>query len=114
MHAGRGAVKLDDAGEGRGPRHRRQRRAGGGEAALDQLRHAVADHGRDGVEREPPPPRLDEQAIERRGDVRSAVDQRAVEVEEQRRAGLERGAQTALRLRTTGVVHNSWPFSSIA
>ncbi|MFT4047546.1 MAG: hypothetical protein QM661_12750 [Solimonas sp.] len=69
--------------------------AGGVEAAPQQRAHAVADHRANLFARQRPEPARGEQAVQTGAQVVEAVDERAVEVEEQA-AGLPR---TVLRKR---------------
>ena len=97
-HAGEGpgqggqvfGVEVEEALHPARQRGQVERRAGGGEAALHQPRHAVADHARDGVERLRRQAGLGQHAVQRGGEVRHAVHQRAVEVED---GGARAGAQ---------------------
>ena len=80
--------------------------AGVGEAALDQLGGAVADHGADAVEPDGAAALLGQHGIERAMEVGRAVDQRAVEVEDQDVAGAGPWLRRRL-LRLTRLRHSS-------
>jgi hypothetical protein len=58
--------------------------AGGGQRALDQLRCAVADHRHDLGQGQRPQAFVGQHPVQRRAQVLSAVDQRAVQVEHHR------------------------------
>jgi hypothetical protein len=102
--AGRRAVDRQEARQRRRDRRRVVRLAGRPQDALQQHRHAVADEAGDGGEVERLMASLAEEG--RRGgmDVRHAVDQRAVEVE-------DHGAQAAPRRPVSAAVHLMLPAS---
>src|SRR5689334_401389 len=55
--------------------------AGGGEPALEELARTMTDHDADAGFRYRRPPEPDQRVVERGGQIRAGVDQRAVEVE---------------------------------